>query len=155
MLGEVECGHFCWSDFGAGRVVPLEQMGGDREAGAAGGRADVVEDEFPTEQRATGPALADFAGEAVLDGIVFGLSGWIVAVPGGEAVGIAEAMLQTVLPGPRSVAVAAATVGEDGQVGGVGVPRAVGGAAPVVKAVDGEEGRVMGQSDEDRADIGV
>lgn len=155
MLGEVESGHLCGSDLGAGRVVPLEQVGGDREAGPGGGGADVVEDKFPAEQRATGPVLADFAEEAVFDGVVLGLAWGIVCDADGEAVGIAEAMLQAELPGAGSVAVAAATVGEEGQLGGVGVAGAAGGAPPVVEAVDGKEGRVMGLADKDRAGIGV
>ena len=69
--------------------------------------------------------------------------------------GVAESMLQTLLPSPQSVAIAAATVGEDVQVGGVGVASAAGGAPPVFGAVDGEEGRVMGLSDDDSAGIGV
>ena len=64
-------------------------------------------------------------------------------------------MLQTLLPSPQSVAIAASTVGEDVQLGGVGVASAAGGAASVVEAVRGEEGPVIGLSDDDSAGIGL
>lgn len=72
----------------------------------------------------------------------------------GEAVWIAEAMLEGVLPGARSVAVAAAAVGEDGEAGGVGVAGLASGAPPVVEAVDGKEGCVIGVADDDGPGIG-
>ena len=69
--------------------------------------------------------------------------------------GVAESMPQNLLPSPQPVAIAGATVGEDVQLGGVGVASATAGAAPAVEAVHGEEGCVMGLTDDDSAGIGV
>ena len=71
-----------------------------------------------------------------------------------EAVGIAEGMLQGVLPGAGVAAVAAAAVGEDGELGGVGIAALTGGSPPVVETVDREERRVVGVADDDGAVVG-
>ena len=90
----------------------------------------------------------------MLDGVVLGTAGGIVGDGDFEAVGIAEGMLQGVLPGAGVAAVAAAAVGKDGELGGVGIAALTGGSPPVVETVDREERRVVGVADDDSAVVG-
>ena len=90
----------------------------------------------------------------MLDGVVLGTAGGIVGDGDFEAVGIAEGMLQGVLPGAGVAAVAAAAVGEDSELGGVGIAALTGGSPPVVETVDREERRVVGVADDDGAVVG-
>ena len=107
---EVEFGNLLRGDLDAGRVFLAEQAGRYGEAGLGSGSADVVEDRLPAEEWESGPVLADFAAEAVLDRVVIRWPRRIVGDGDGEAVAIAEAMLQTVLPSAWAVAVAVALV---------------------------------------------
>ena len=102
-----------------------------------------------------GPVLADLAEEAVFDGVPLRRGRRVVGYPHGQAVPIAEAMLQIELPGARRAAVAAAAVGQDLQGLGFGIALAALGAPPLLDAVDGERRGVGGSADEDGAGIGA
>jgi hypothetical protein len=72
----------------------------------------------------------------------------------GEAVPVADSLLQGVLPRPGAYAVAAAAVGEDEQFGGGGVASAAVVVPPPDEVVDREVGGVVGVTDEQAAVVG-
>ena len=86
--------------------------------------------------------------------IPFRASCRIVGNSDGELVDIAEVVLEGVLPGADAVGVAAAAIGEDDELGGVGVAGAACAAPPGIQVVDGEEGGVGGDADRDEAAVG-
>lgn len=92
---EAECGHLSLGDCDAGREVLAEQARHNDEAGR--GRADVVEDQLPSGERACGLVFADFYEEAVLDRGVLQKPRRMVGDGAVEAVATAEATLQAVL----------------------------------------------------------
>ena len=91
----------------------------------------------------------------MLDRIPLGAAAGVVGHAHAQAVGVAQDVLQGMLPSPRAAAVAAAAVGEDQQGGGAGVAVAALEAPPEFDAVDGEEGGVGGVADADGAAVGV
>ena len=90
----------------------------------------------------------------MLDEIPLRASCGIVGDGDGEAVGIAEMVLEGVLPGAVAIAVAAAAIGENDELGGVRIAGAACGAPPGIEVVDGEEGGVAGDADPDEAAVG-
>jgi len=73
----------------------------------------------------------------------------------GEVVVVAQPELQLVFPGARGNCVAAAAVGDDGEVIGTRVAAPPLGAPPLVEGGDGELRGVVGGAHEDRAAVGV
>ena len=90
----------------------------------------------------------------MLNGIPFRRGRGVVADGHGEAVAVAESVLQGVLPGSGAGPVAAAAVGEDEQLGGVWVAAAAVVVPPSDQVVDGEGGGVVGGADEQAAVVG-
>ena len=140
-------------DVDSGLVLLAVELGGDDQTGAGGCGCDVVADECEGLERAAGPVAADFAEQAMLDGIPFRASCGIVGEGHFELVEIAEMVLEGVLPGAVAVAVAAAAIGEDDELGGVGIAGAAFGGPPGSEVVDGEEGGVAGDADTDEAAV--
>ena len=154
VASDVDGCHLLVGDLDAGFVFLPVELGGNDQPGAGGCGGDVVEDEFEGLERAAGPVAADFAEQAMFDGIPFRAPCGIVGHGDGEAVEVAEMVLQGVLPGAVAVAVAATAIGEDDELGGVGIARAAFGAPPGSEVVDGEEGGVAGDADADEAAVG-
>jgi len=90
----------------------------------------------------------------MLDGIPFGGAAGVVTDRHGEAISVGEAVLEGVFPGPVAVSVAAAAVGEDQNLLGVGVAAPAVVEPPFGQVVDGEGGGVVGGADEEAAVVG-
>ena len=120
--------------------------------GACG--AQVFQDGLVAVQGAARPVLADLAEQAVFDGIPLRRGRRVVGHGHAQAMPVAEAVLQVVLPGARRGTIAAAAVGQDLQRFGLGIVLAALGAPPFLDAVDGERRGVGGLADEDGAGIG-
>ena len=71
-----------------------------------------------------------------------------------EPVHIAETVLEGVLPRAGAVGVAAAAIGEQDELGGLGIAGSAFAAPPSSEVVDGEEGGVGGDADRDEAAVG-
>lgn len=69
--------HFGIGDRFAGLVEGVKQESGDGQPG--GGSADELQDRVEGAQRCPGPGNADLGKQAVLNGIIFGTSGWEMA----------------------------------------------------------------------------
>jgi hypothetical protein len=106
-------------------------------------------------ERHAGPLFADLGKEAVLDGILFGSDGGIMADRDEDSEGVSESLLQSVLPQVGIGAVAAAVVGEDEQAGGLGVAVAAIGNPPAADRLGGKAWCVAGDPDVDAAAIGL
>ena len=153
-LGQVESSHLFGGDLDARFVSLFNELGLQAQASLGHGSANVVEDGGEAVERTGRPVLADFAEDAMLDGIPLAAPGGIVDDADGEVVGIAEGVLEVVLPGAWGAAVAAAGVGEDDEFGGVGIARAALVAPPGLDAVDREGRCVGGLANADAAAVG-
>ena len=92
-LGQIEGIHLVGGDFDARFVLLFDELGVQSQAGAGDGGADVVEDGGEAVERAGRPVLADFAEDAMLDGIPLAAAGGIVDDGDFEIVGVAEGVL--------------------------------------------------------------
>ena len=82
------------------------------------GGADKAEDFLIAIERLAGPVLGNFREEAVLDGIPFGSTGWIVSNGEGQAEGIGQLGLDFCFPGTATTAVAAAGASQNEDLAG-------------------------------------
>ena len=90
----------------------------------------------------------------MLDGIPFGSAGGVVGNGHGEPKAVAELALQFGLPGAGTATVAAAGIGKDEQLSAASVAISPVALPPTGDGVRGEGGRVVGDTDEDRASVG-
>ena len=102
---EVELPHFCIGDLDPGVIVLRDEVGVDAEAGFRFGGTDEMEDLLDIGEGFSGPVFADLAEQAVLDGIPFGSTRWIVAHGNDETERRADRVLNGFPPdaGARSV----------------------------------------------------
>src|ERR1019366_5069783 len=100
------------------------QVGTDSESCGGCGAADQAEDLVIVGERLSGPVLADWAEQAAVNRVVLGGAGGIVGHGDGKPQSIAEVLLELVLPSPTRGGMAAAGVGQDRQVLGIGVAQA-------------------------------
>ena len=63
-------------------------------------------------------------------------------------------VLEGVLPSAGTVGIAAAAIGEQDELGGIGIAGTAIAAPPGIEVVDGEEGGVGGDADRDEAAVG-
>ena len=138
----------------ASGVIVRVEPGGHHQAGTGGGGGNVVEDQIEGLQRAARPIAADLAEEAMFDRIPLGASSRIGGHGDGELVEIAEMVLEGVLPSAATVGIAAAAIGEQDELGGIGIAGTAIAAPPGIEVVDGEEGGVGGDADRDEAAVG-
>ena len=152
---DAQLSHLGVGDLDAGLVGLAHEVGAHTQSGGGAGGAQVVQDGLVAVEGAARPVLADFAEQAVFDGVPLRRGGRVMGHGDAQAVAVAEAMLQVELPGARRGTVAAAAVGEDLQGLGLRIVLAALGAPPLLDAVDGERRGVGGSADEDGAGIGA
>ena len=139
----------------AGWVDGGIQLCGHFQTGSCFGGADELECFFVTVQGLGGPVPADLAEQAVLDRIPFGGTGRVVTKRDAQAQAITQLTLDLLLPGSTLCAVTASSVGQDEDVAGPGVTLASFPQPPFAKTGDGEGGCFVGNSQKDRAAIGL
>ena len=99
-------------------IVATVEMCGDGKAGSSSGGADEAENLLIAIERLAGPVFGDFREQAVLDGIPFGSTGWIVGNGEGEAEGVGQLRLEFGFPGTATTAIAAAGVAQNQDLAG-------------------------------------
>jgi len=142
------------SGFGAGGVVTTVQVGGDSQTGFRGSGADEVEDLLIAIEGLAGPVFGNFREESVLNRIPLGSAGGIVSNGDLEVKGIGELRLDFGFPGAATTAVAAAGVGENEQLTGLGVVKGSFTLPPVGDSVSGKSGSVVRNAHDNRTAVG-
>ena len=135
-------------------ILVVDQLGVHAQPGDRGGSTDVVEDGLVAAQRVAGPVLADLAEQAMVDRVPLGGAAGIVADGDLEMVWINEAVLEGMLEAADAGRVAAAGVGEDQQLCGVGVACESFALPPSDQVVGSEVGSVVGGADDHEATVG-
>src|SRR6202521_5543599 len=153
MRADVERRHLGVGDRPSLRVLPVDEVSSDPQSGLGSCGCDVVDDRLVAVERSPRPILADLAEEPVLDGVPLRSPGGIVADGDLEAMWVTQALLDRVLEGPVAGTVAAAIVGENDHY--LRLRRAVPALRdpPPTKVVRREIRRVVGGTDEDRAQV--
>jgi hypothetical protein len=122
------------------------------KARASSGGADKVEYSVVIGKGLARPVFADFAEETVFGGVPFGGSCGKVANGDWEVETIAEKALEMILP-EITWAIAAAGVGEDEKLGGIGITNTAIATPPGTNGRDGEGGGIVRSADENGAAI--
>src|SRR5712664_2248099 len=91
----------------------------------------------------------------MLDRIPFGGSARIMADGDGQLIRVHQFLLKRQLPGAAARAIAAAAIGQDKQLGRVGIAAATFAAPPLAKGFHREEWRVVGGAHDDSPTIGL
>jgi len=131
------------------------QVGTDSEPGGGGRGANQVEGLGVVGERLGRPILGDLAEEAAFDGVVLGGPGGIVGHGDGESQLVTEKPLELVLPGAPRGGVAAAGIGQDQQVLGVGVAPVSFPTPPAGDGSDGKGGGLVTDADEHRTAVSL
>ena len=152
MVTDADRLHLVLGDLDTGGVVGGVKERVHGEAGACGGRAEVLEDGFVVAERDSGPVGADEAEEAMVRGVPLGGPGWVMADGDRDAV-LARKLPEGVLPEPDAVAVAAPGVAEDEQLSHARIDGPTGGAEPDAGGGGSECGRVMGGAHDHRSAV--
>ena len=152
---DAQLSHLGVGDLDAGLVGLPHEVGAHTQSGEGACGAQILQDGLVAVEGAARPVLADFAEQAVFDGVPLRRGGRVMGYGDAQAVAVAEAMLQVELPSARRGTVAAAAVGEDLQGLGLRIVLAALGTPPLLDAVDGERRGVGGSADEDGAGIGA
>lgn len=153
MRGETEAADEIGIWCAAGFVVGAVQVSGDPQAALCLGGANKVEDLRIAGQRFAGPVLGDLREQAMLDRVPLGGTGGVMSNGQGEIEAIAELGLEVGFPGPAAAPIAAASVGQDEQLPGAGVAVHPFAVPPLGDGMCGEAGRVVGDTDKDRAPV--
>ena len=98
MGNKVELTHFRVWDLDSGFVVLWDEVGTDSKAGFRFGGTDELEDLVDVGEGFASPVFADFAEQAVLDGIPLGSAGWIVTDGNDETERRADCVLKRFPP---------------------------------------------------------
>ena len=153
MAGEVERGHLGIRDGLTGLVGTVVEGGPDGQAGLRRGALQVAEHGLPRREGMAGPVRADRTEQAMLDRVPLRAAGGVVADRDGQAVLVAELLLELLFPDPRAGAVAAATIREDQQFTRGGERGLALVNPPASEQIDREGGGIGGQADVDRAPV--
>src|SRR5262245_17124212 len=129
-------------------------MCGHRKAGSSSGGADEAEELLIAIERLAGPVFGDLREEAVLDGIPFRSTGWIVGNGEGQAEGVGQLRLEFGFPGTATTAIAAAGAAQNQDVSGSRVTECSLLLPPMRNGVSGKGRCVMRHADYDGAAIG-
>src|SRR3989337_641372 len=118
-------------------------------------RARTVRPVAVAVERMARPILADLAEQAVLDGVPLGGAAGVVGDRDDQPVALAQSGLKPVLPGATGEPVAAASIGQDGEVTRLGVAPVAFDPPPRLDGVDRELGGVVRGPDGHGAAIGL
>lgn len=99
--------------------------------------------------------LADFAEQAMLDGIPLGGAGRIMTNRDAKLIGIHQFFLERELPGATARPIAAATVGQDKQLRSVGVKPGAFQTPPLADGFHGKDRSIVGGANDNRASVGL
>ena len=130
------------------------QVSGDGKSCCRGSGPDEVQDFLITKERLTGPVFGDFREESMLNGVPLGSAGRIVSDGDVEIEGIGELRLDFGFPTAATTAVAAAGVGENEKLTGLGVLEGAFTLPPVSDRVSGKSGSVVRNANNNRAAVG-
>jgi len=130
------------------------QVGGDNQSGFRGRGADEVKDFLIGTQRLTGPVFGDFREESMLNGVPLGSAGGVVSNGNLEVEGISELRLDFGFPGAATITVAAAGVGENEKLTGLGVLKGPFTLPPVSNSMSSESRSVVRNADDNGAAVG-
>ena len=130
------------------------QVSGDGKSCFRGSGPDEVQDFLITKEWLTGPVFGDFREESMLNGVPLGSAGRIVSDGDVEIEGIGELRLDFGFPTAATTAVAAAGVGENEKLTGLGVLEGAFTLPPVSDRVSGKSGSVVRNANNNRAAVG-
>ena len=150
---DVDGSHFVIADLNAFLIEVTIEIAGDREAVFGRGGADQLDDDLVADQRLAAPVLRDVGKETVLDPVPLAGARRQMSDRDGKTALVGEP-LQLELPQTDAGAIAAATVGGDGEARGVGVARLAEPLPPAADAFDRERAGVGIDPDIDPALIG-
>jgi len=153
-VGDADGLHLGVGDLDALVIDAINEMRLYPESGPGLGVTDVFEYGLVAVQRSSRPVLGDLAEQAVLDGVPLRGTRRVVGDSDGDAVAVREPLLEPVLPRSTVRAVAAAAIGQDGELLGSFVPAAALGDPPRFDGIDGEFRRVSGGTDKDGPLVG-
>ena len=155
VFDEIGLAHFRIRDSDAGVVLLFDEAGVDDESGLRFRGADEVEHLVQIREGFSGPVPADFAKQAMLNRIPLGSPGRIVTDRDGKAGAIADLVLDSLLPGAATRAVASAPIGQDQNLVSLWVSLASLRKPPVCDGVGGESGRIVTGPHKNRASVGL
>ena len=101
------------------------------------------------------PSFADLTEQAMLDGIPFGGTGWVVRNGDPQPQAIAQLPLKFLLPGAAPGPIAAAGIGQNEDVARLWIALVSFHLPPLAEAGGGEGGSFMGSSQEHTAAVGL
>ena len=151
MVNNVQGCHLLIRDFFTRDIFLSDVVSGNDQAGLRFRFSNVVSSQRKGSQRTTRPGLADFAEQAVFDGIPFGGARRIVADSHNQIKAIGDLILQMIFPGSGYRAVTAAAIGLDQQASGVGETQQSFGGTPGSNRIDGKGRDICGTSQVDCA----
>ena len=138
---DVDGCHFVIADLNAFLIEVAIEITRDREAVFGRGGADQLDDDLVADQRLAPPVLRDVGKETVLNLVPLAGARGQMGDGDGKA-GLVGEPLQLKLPQTDAGAVAAPTIGGDGQAFGVGVARLAEPLPPTANAFDRERAAV-------------
>src|ERR1700736_5313014 len=142
MAAQVDASEIGVGDFDAGRISVGVDLGMNLEAGFGGGSSDQLNDDLVADERLAAPVLGNEREEAVLDLVPLAGAGRQMADGDGEIEFVRE-LLQFHLPQPQPRSIAAAPVGGDGKMLGIGITGRTHQLPPATDGVDGKARRVV------------
>ena len=144
---EVKRLQLVWCRLHAGLIVATIQVCSDREPSLRAGGPDESQDLAVAVEGLARPVLGNLGEETMLDGIPLGRTGGIVRDGESEAEPIDELRLQFGLPGPASIAIAAARVAEQEHAACPAIPDTAIVLPPARDGAGGEGGRIVRDAD--------
>ncbi len=134
---DVDASHFFIADLNAFSIEIAIEIARDREAVFGRGGADQFDDDLAADQWLAAPVLRDVGKETVLDPVPLAGAGRQMSDRDGKTALVGEP-LKLELPQTDTGAIAAATVGGDGEACGVGVACLAEPLPPAADAFDRE-----------------
>src|ERR1700674_217093 len=141
--------HLVVGDLEAFVVLLADQLRSHPQACCGGGGPNVFQDGVVAVEWHRLPVPADLAVHSVLNGIPLGGSGRVVAHRDGQLVAVTDSVLQAGFPDARTMAIAAASVGQDQDAVGVWIVPSALESPPALDGVNGELGGSTGRADAD------
>lgn len=150
---DVDGRHFIIADLNAFLIEIAIKIARDRKAVFRRSGADQLDDDLVADQRLAAPVLRDVGKETMLDPVPLAGAGRQMSDRDGKTALVGEP-LQLELPQSDAGAIAAATVGGDGEALGIGVARVAEPLPPATDAFDRERASIGIDPDIDPALIG-
>lgn len=137
----------------AAGVVAAIEVRGDGKAGFCFGGSSIVENLLIGVQRFTSPVPRELRKETMFDGVPLGSAGRIVGDGDGQGERVGQLGLQLSFPGVTTIAVAAASVGQDEDLARGGMALGTFLPPPMGDGMGGESGSVVRNTNDEGAAI--